>query len=127
MDFLIAYKEQIVLMISFFALPIFAVVISLGAVYLFGRMLEVVKSNRGRNVVAVLAMASAYVFYFMMIDNKGPVVERVWRGVVYVSFTIILYVLIGFKLYDRFDDFMDRRFGRDKSARTSRKKKAPRR
>jgi uncharacterized membrane protein len=122
MEILVTYKEQIILVSSFFVLPILAFIISLGSVYLFGRMLEIVKSNRGRNVVAFLAMVAVYVFYYEMIDNKSPVVDRVWRGVIYVSCSIILYVLVGFKLYDRFDDFMDRRFGRDKAGRRAKRR-----
>jgi hypothetical protein len=61
-----------------------------------------------------------------LVDGDGPLVNRIWRGTVYVSCTIILYVLFGFKLYDRFNDFMDRHFGKDRPERTARKKRVAR-
>jgi hypothetical protein len=126
MEFLVEYKEQILLVASFFVLPILVFFIALAVVFLLGRMLELVKSNRGKNTVAFLAMLVAYVFYFKLVDGDGPLVNRIWRGTVYVSCTIILYVLFGFKLYDRFDDFMDRHFGKDRPERTARKKRVAR-
>lgn len=114
MEFLTEYKEQVILVASFLTLPFFSFMISLAVVYLLGRMWDLVKANRPKNVIAFVVMVGVYLFYFSMVDLSLSIVQRVWYGIVYTSCSIILYVLFGFKLYDRMDELQDRKIGHDK-------------
>lgn len=124
MDILLEFKDQIIAIGSFFDFPVLTFIVALGAVFLFGRMLGLVGSDRAKNAVALAVMSIVYAVNFLVVDIKSDPIHRAWIGAVYLFSTIILYVLIGFKLYDRMDDFLDRHFGKDKPVRQpSRKRK----
>ena len=38
----------------------------------------------------------------------------IFNIVIHSSIDVLLYVLIGFRLFDRVDDFLDKHFGKDK-------------
>ena len=113
-DFFIIYQDQILLLVSFLAVPVSVFLISLSAVYVSGRMLGIVNSDIIRNVIAISMMVLSYWFYFEYYSGNMETVDMIWRGAVYISTTIVIYVNVGFKFYERFDDYQDKHFGKDK-------------
>lgn len=107
-DLLIEYKDQILILISFITLPFLVFISSLGSVYLFGRMLNIVKKATHKNIVALVSMVACYVFYFYYFDVNLTLIQKFWSALIYCSISIVLYVLIGFKLYDRVDNLFDK-------------------
>lgn len=45
---------------------------------------------------------------------NGNILERVWNLIVLVGFVILLYVLVGFRLFSRIDSLFDKKIGEDK-------------
>ena len=88
-------------------------VLALAVVYLLGRMLELIKSNRSKNTVAflIMVMASYWSVFIYDVDLVVSVQEIYWRGLIYVAIAVVFYVLLGFDLFDRFNSWCDRKFG----------------
>jgi hypothetical protein len=94
--------------------------IALSIVYIFGRMLGLAKKNSSRNLIAILFMIpSSFITMFMLkyqsfIDiSKITLIQLIWFTCdsLFVFFlAIILYVLIGFHLYEWFDNFVEKKF-----------------
>ena len=105
---LVAYKSEILAVASFIYIPFLAFIVSLAMVYLFGRMLGLVKKDTAKNTVAFVSMLAAYAFYFICINTEGTVEHKVWYAIIYTAISILLYVLIGFKLYNRVDALLDK-------------------
>jgi hypothetical protein len=96
----------------------------LGIVFLLGRMLDIIKSDHEKNIIAVLT--AVIVSYFMMYIDIFHAFQlmtikksfndllflRSWLTLFFTS--IVCYVLVTWKLYDRMDCFLDRKFGADK-------------
>lgn len=94
----------------------------LSLVYVFGRELNILKTDRSKNLLALISMAilsfvETYLFYF----DKWSII--IWQTFLITMFANIIYVLIGFKLYDRVDHFQDKRFADDTIRRIERKNK----
>ena len=107
-EILIDYKEQILIIISYITLPFLVFICSLANVYLFGRMLNIIKKDVHKNFVAVITIISCYIFYFYYFSPEISLIQKFWTAFLYGSISIILYVLIGFKLYDRVDHLLDK-------------------
>lgn len=107
-DLLIAYKKELIQGASFLYVPFCMFLISLAMVYLFGRMLGLVKTNTSKNVVAFISMVGSYVFYFFYYQKNPNLMQSVWHILIYFSISVLFYVLIGFKLYDRVDGLLDK-------------------
>lgn len=102
----------------------------LGVVYIFGRMLEVLNSDRARNGIALLTAfpTSWWLARIYDMDIVLSPEELWWRVILYALIGCVLYVLVGFKLFDRVDHFFDKRFAPDQDGSenpksTPRKKK----
>ena len=95
--------------VLFRSLVLFAV--GLGSVYIVGRMLEVVNSNRGRNMIAALTMAGGAIWTTLIYD--GDVIihphEYIWRPIVYLSVASLLYVILGFKFAGRLNTVLNKK------------------
>ena len=96
---------------------------SLSIVYLFGRMLGLVKTYRTKNIIAFFCMIIScivvnwvfnYDMSFKFIEVSKDKIIFVLISVLILILAILEYVLIGFHLYDRFDNFLDRKFGKNK-------------
>lgn len=107
-EFLITYQPQITALITFIYVPLTVFVITIGMVYIFGRMLEILKNYRTKNFFALFTMIALYMFYFFRYNHTLPINEMIWTFFVYISISALLYVLIGFKLYNRVDTLLDR-------------------
>jgi uncharacterized membrane protein YjfL (UPF0719 family) len=113
-ELMISYKDQLVLLCSFFAVPVLAFLISLGVVFLLGRMLELVKHYRTKNLIAFLTMVGTCLFYFSKIESSLSLHQKIWNGAIYLSSSIILYTTLGFKFYERMDALLDKKIAPDK-------------
>lgn len=91
-------------------------VISLGFVYIAGRMLELIMSNKGRNSLALFVMIPASYISVAVYDTDILVhpYEIYWRTVLYVCISAIFFVTIGWRLFDRVDNFLDNKFSSDR-------------
>lgn len=92
-------------------------VITLGVVYIIGRMLGIAKSYRTKNAIALITMAVASyysVVIFDLPDFQHPYEVWWWTGV-YTSLCAIFYTLIGFDLYDRWNAWTDKKFIKPKN------------
>lgn len=107
-ELLIAYKTQIISIGKFITLPFLVFLICLAHVYLWGRMLGVVSGQIKRNIIAVATMFTIYGLYFFKVHSREDILYDIWNFVLYSSLSIIFYVNIGFKLYDRWESILDR-------------------
>ncbi|MGD9678092.1 MAG: hypothetical protein AB7V16_06980 [Vulcanibacillus sp.] len=114
---LIEYKDLIILTLSFLTLPFIIFIISLASVYLLGRMLNIVMKPNHKNSIAFIVMVISYIFYFHFIKTNFTLYESIWYSVIYCALSIIFYVLFGFKLYDRVDNFLDKKLPDTKEKR----------
>ncbi len=103
----------------FFIMLIFLA--SLGMVYLLGRVLGLVNSMRGRNLVGLITMSTFSFFYVFIIDHIIPawitnsdfllsiykIFPDIGKLVIFILLEILLYTLIGMKLYSRIDNLLD--------------------
>ena len=95
--------------VLFRSLVLFAV--GLGSVYIVGRMLDVINSNRGRNAIAAVAMAGGDIWTTLIYDEAVIVHphEYIWRPIVYLTVASVLYVILGFKFAGRFDTVLNKK------------------
>jgi hypothetical protein len=92
-------------------------IIAMGAVYLFGRMVGLVKTDKQKNTVAITTMLPAtylvmsyYQPELILLDSP---IKFIYTFLIYLCFSILLYVLIGFKLYKRVDNLLDKKVAED--------------
>lgn len=87
----------------------------LGVVYIFGRMLELVKTNRGRNAIAIITSFPISYWTVIMYDinRLQHPLEIWWRTFIYAIGACILFVLVGWKLFDRVDNLLDKKVAPD--------------
>lgn len=108
MDFFIEYKTQILQIATFATLPFLVMLISLAFVYIFGRMLNITKKQTSRNIIALISIVFCYAFYFYYMIADISIINKIWSALTYGSLSIIFYVTIGFKLFDRVNNFLDK-------------------
>jgi len=87
--------------------------ISLSMVYLFGRMLELIHGFRVKNLLAFFSIVVLNIFYSWYFYETQTPIELFWEVSVFSSFCILVYVLVGFKLYDRVDHLLDKKIADD--------------
>ena len=85
-------------------------IITMATVYSIGRMLLLTKSDRIKNSIALLVILGCNYYIQLQTINKETIISMV----VHCSIGILLYVLLGFRLFDRVDSFLDKRFGKDR-------------
>jgi len=109
--------------VLFRSLVLFAV--GLGSVYIVGRMLGFINSNRGRNAVASATMAGGSIWTTLIYD--GAVIvhpdEYIWRPIVYLTVASLLYVLIGFKFAGRIDNVLNKKMAESSDETNNTQKK----
>lgn len=88
--------------------------ITMAVVYAIGRMLMVTKSDRIKNTIALLCILALN--WWICLYNIQTV-ETITDMVIHSSIGILLYVLLGFKLFDRVDTWLDTHFAKDKTRR----------
>lgn len=81
-------------------------IVGLAVVYVFGRMLGFLKTYRQKNLVGLVVML---LMAYWVLYVFGPEVDMVFDYLLLLSFSVMWYVLLGFRLYDRADKFIDKR------------------
>ena len=92
--------------------------IGLSFVYLLGRMLGILEYWRYKNYIAFGSITFFTIFYNFSYPFKRGEYENIYQffymGFVYWAISIILYTIIGMRLFERSDSFLDKKFGADK-------------
>lgn len=101
-----------------------AFLVSLAVVFVVGRMLNLVNSYRVKNLIALI-VAFSVAHWITFIDGTDvDMSDFYWRVVFTTSVAVVLYVLIGFDLFDRFNSWCDKKFGSTKKKDTKDKKES---
>lgn len=121
-DLLIQEYFPLVSEFVFRSLVIFS--ITLGIVYILGRMLGIANSYRSRNSIALISLVFLAYWSATMYDadKLSHPHEIYWITLIYVALGAIFYVLIGFDLYDRFNAWLDKRFEKAKQRKEKKRK-----
>jgi len=82
-------------------------------VYIVGRMLNICKKDLGKNIIATIVNFGITYFYVSLYINYDSTKELIWLIINKGSIGIILYVLIGFKLFGRIDNLLDKKIAND--------------
>lgn len=99
--------------------------VSLGFVYLFGRLLNIFESPRAKNYLATVFLIIGSILYTLVTIydtipeisywDKVTLFNIAYLSSMKFSFAVICHVIIGWKFYDRMDAFLDARLGKDKN------------
>lgn len=118
---LIIFKEVILQALQHLGIALSIFIPSLGLVYLFGRMLEVLKTDKAKNSLAMISIYSLSYLYMNVLYAYENILTLIWDVIFYGSFATILYVLIGFTLYNRYNNWESKKFAPDKPTRRKKK------
>lgn len=114
MDFLLEYKDFLILIgLHFMISGVYIYIPTQAMVYIFGRMLEIAKKDRSRNVIALVStiiFSISYIYVNKEYDTKH---EYLYEFIHWFSLGIFWYVLIGFRLFSRVDNLLDKKVGKD--------------
>jgi hypothetical protein len=123
---IIAFKDIVVQFFDIIVMLFGAAFVTLGFVYITGRMLEIFKRDKPRNIIAVIFIYGLhYIYTYIGISNKvyNTQLERGWNVFIRGSISIVIYVTICWKLYSRMDSYLDKKFGEDKEETSIPKKR----
>lgn len=87
---------------------------TLGTVYIAGRLLEILKSDRSKNTFAVFCL---FGLSYAIVYTKHPnlsLSDVLWDTFIYGALSAIPYVILGWRLFSRTDSFLDRKGWKDK-------------
>lgn len=84
-------------------------------VYIWGRMLGLAKTDRQKNLIALLSIAVFTMGHMYTIDVYSVWFYYVWLFLDIFSIGILWYVLFGFRLFARMDTLQDIKIAKDKS------------
>ena len=96
----------------FIFIPIIALT-SLGVVYIFGRMLGWIKNIHVKTSFAIISIFSGMWLYTFIYRQKEYNSQTILETIMFSCLSILFYVLVCFRLFDRVDLFFDR-FAKDK-------------
>lgn len=88
-------------------------VVAIGYVWASGRMLGFTKTHRAKNVVGLVVIVVASFFEVWFNLEWEDYSQLAWLVNLHACGGIIAYVALGFRLYDRADNFLDAKFARD--------------
>ena len=114
-DFLDNYDYLILPYLGHIMRGILIPFMTLGIVYIFGKLLEITKTDKSRNILATVVLVLLSFFtgkfdghYINMFNFK-----YIFESLVYVAIGSIIYVNFCWKLFSRIDDLLDRKVGKD--------------
>jgi len=114
MDILLEYREYLILLgLHFMISGVYIYMPTQAIVYIFGRMLGLANKDRARNSIALVStilFSAAYIYMNKEFDSKAG---YIWEFVHWFSLGILWYVLIGFRLFSRVDNLLDKKVGKD--------------
>jgi len=120
MDFLLEYKDYIFLLgLNFLISVVYIYIPTQAIVYIFGRMLDITRTDRSRNLVALISTGLFSLGYVYMKKEFPTIPEYVWEFFHWFSMGVLLYVLIGFRLFSRVDTFLDKKVSKDRKSTRS--------
>lgn len=115
MDFLLEYREYLFLLgLNFLISGVYIYMPTQAIVYVMGRMLAITNSDRSRNLVALISTVLFSIGYVLMKKEFPNTYEYVWEFFHWFSMGILLYVILGFRLYSRIDSLLDKKLAKDK-------------
>lgn len=121
MEILIEFKDQI-LSLLMFIIPIATIAfMTLGLVSIVGRLWEIVKTDRSKNVVAsffLLVLSFTYRYRGKLEVN----LENIWSILELTSLSAIFYIAVCWRFYSRIDALFDKKIGEDNFEPTVKKK-----
>lgn len=79
---------------------------TLAMVYLFGRMLGVAKKTTTKNLIAAITAFISSALYLTF--SKEILFNKIWNIYFIGCIVIIIYVLIGFTLFERVNNALDK-------------------
>ncbi len=103
---------------------LFAIVFgTLGIVYMYGRLLFPKMKDRGKNIIAFITLVMlSYIItlvwgfpgvFWNGLPDMQIVSQFILEGGLYAAIGAVLYVVIGWRFYERVDTFLDRKFAKD--------------
>jgi hypothetical protein len=133
LEFLIEFKPVILQFLDSIIRLFGVSFATLGIVYMFGRMLELLKTDRSKNILAIIVI---YLFQFLYefldvsltrIADKELVMQTLmdkgWSIFLFGAISIVIYVTVCWRLYSRIDNFLDKKVGDDEFTPTKKKDK----
>lgn len=96
---------------------------SLGAVYIMGRLIPILKTDNSKNLLALVCMIGVSYFTGLSITSNLTIDYVIADVVLYTTLSSIVYVTICWKLYERIDNFLDEKLGKNKEKKKPIKKK----
>ena len=88
-------------------------IITLGIIYILGRMLNILKGDTSRNFVAVTMISVLSYLSIVAFDDTSDITNVIWRMLVYIAVSCILFVIIGFDFFNRANSWLDSHFAVD--------------
>ncbi len=93
---------------------IFTVV--LGADFIAEHLLNILHEKKAKNIFALvltlfLSFWSITIYDMHLVRNFS---ELLWRGLVYSMLVVVAYTLVGLDLFERFNHWCDKKFGKPK-------------
>jgi len=100
---------------------VFIMLATLGVVYMAGRLLFPKMKPKGKNIVAFFALIIFSYAITLVADypviilrtNVLPLWEYIIYSFVYAAIGAVPYIIFGWRLYSRMDDWQDRKLGKD--------------
>lgn len=92
-------------------------------VLILGRAFELIKSFRIKNAIAFIYILAGMFFYFHFRRHQPYGIEFILNIVVFGSFSMLFYMVVLWRFFDRADAFFDKWFGKDKGFIVPKKKK----
>jgi len=113
---IIAFKDVVIQFFDVIVMLFGSAFVTLGFVYILGRMLEILKKDKPRNIIAIIfiyGLHYAYTYIGMSDKIYNSQIERGWDVFIRGSISIVIYVIICWKLYSRMDSYLDKKLGED--------------
>lgn len=122
-DFLKDYDYLIIPYLSQILRAIVIPFATLGFVYISGRLLEITKTDRARNIFAVIMIL---VLSFLTGKFDGNVANflsfsYIFNAMIYAAISAIIYINVCWRLFNRIDKLLDKRVGEDSEYTIQRK------
>ena len=96
---------------------------SLGLVYIFGRLLNILKTDQSKNILALFAIIGITYVTGISVTGEMDIFFIVWDVCLYTLLSVIIYINICWKLYNRIETLLNKKVGKDNFKPTEKKKK----
>lgn len=115
--------KEILLWLEPYAFIFVVAICAYTTVLMLGRGMKFVESPRVKNIIATIYIVVGLFFYFKYYKGH-PYDIKLFLGVIMFScFSLLFYMLVLWRLFDRMDSFFDKLIGKDKGDPSFPKKK----